>query len=850
MRTSGNSHLTWGAGLFGTITAASQEAFAALPAIAVPPENYVRNLFILALLAGVLIFALMAVFLSRRKVREERKRANIAFEKLNEAQNELSAANAILNAEPLILIRWNSQNRPRLLAHSLFAVVGVPEDHKHVLSFASWIEVEQAGRLQKRLLTLIERGTSFDMTLQTRAGGLLEAYGLTAGGRALLKFRDLAGERRQKAELEAEKAKLDEQVEAMHTLLDAFPSPVWLRDRVYRLKWVNEAYLREVNAPSRETVYEQQIELLERRQCDMVRAVIERQESFHDKMHTVVGGDRRMFDLIALPLGKNSGGIAIDVGAEETAQNVLERHIKSFDLTLDRVSTAVAIFGDDHRLNYYNQAYKDLWSLDAEWLDSHPALGDVLDRLHFARRLPEEVDYREWKTRQLDFFNIGGTQERTWHLPGSRTLSVMAHKGPDGSVTYLYEDETERLDLESRYQALTDVQRETLDALREGVAVFAQNGRLHLFNPAFVKIWRLNIRDLEKAPHINEIIEKFNILYEDAGFWRSVKSTVTAIDETRQSTSERLLRPDGSVLEFTGVPLPDGASMLTFADITDVELAERALIERNEALEAADKLKNAFISHVSYELRTPLTNIIGFSEMLASEVVGPLNEKQRDYLGDISASSETLRSIINDILDLATIDAGTLELQVGPVDIEEITASAALGVRDWMKRSQIELKVVVEPDVETFIADGRRVTQVIFNLLSNAIGFSSPGDKITLKAEKDDDMIAFSIEDMGCGIPEEYQKTVFDRFESRPQGSQHRGAGLGLSIVKSLMKLHGGDVDLQSKEGVGTRVTVRFPIAGRTPRATESISRIMAAREDEMDAALEEAMVTPLKSAS
>jgi len=115
-----------------------------------------------------------------------------------------------------------------------------------------------------------------------------------------------------------------------------------------------------------------------------------------------------------------------------------------------------------------------------------------------------------------------------------------------------------------------------------------------------------------------------------------------------------MVRPDGSVIDFTAVPLPDGATLVNFADVTASKRIERALAERNEALVEADRLKNQFISHVSYELRTPLTNIIGFSELLSSPRAGELNQKQREYVSDISSSSKTLLSIIDDILDFAT----------------------------------------------------------------------------------------------------------------------------------------------------------------------------------------------------
>jgi signal transduction histidine kinase len=486
----------------------------------------------------------------------------------------------------------------------------------------------------------------------------------------------------------------------------------------------------------------------------------------------------------------------------------VETRFRSFD----RLATAFAVFDAGQRLTHFNQAYVGLWQLDTDWLASHPRDGEILDRLRQARRLPEKADYRDWKRSWLACYGSNAQVEDRWHLPDGRTLHVVADSQGEAGVTYLYENVTERLSLESRYNALIEVQRETLDTLREGVAVFGPNGRLRLYNHAFATIWRLNQRQLDGEPHIDEIIACCRVLYDAPEEWERIKEAVTAIVAARHADERQFDRADGSVVSSAVLPLPDGGTLLTYVDVSDSKKAERALIERAEALEAADRLKTAFISHVSYELRTPLTNIIGFSELLASPVPGPLTDRQRDYLNDIRLSGRTLLAIIDDILDLATIDAGTLELKLSTVKVKDVIEQAVQGVAERLKQNDVELDIEIEPGTAEFTADGRRVTQMLYNLLSNAIGFSEGGGKIALKCGRQNSMIAFAVEDQGVGIPEDYQQAVFDRFESRSHGSRHRGAGLGLSIVKSLAELHGGSVTLDSAPGRGTRVTVLLPL--------------------------------------
>ena len=209
-----------------------------------------------------------------------------------------------------------------------------------------------------------------------------------------------------------------------------------------------------------------------------------------------------------------------------------------------------------------------------------------------------------------------------------------------------------------------------------------------------------------------------------------------------------------------------------------------------------------------------MTNIIGFSELLASPRIGDLNPKQREYLNDITVSSRQLLSIIDDILDLTTIDAGALELQQTPIQVRPVIDAAILGVQDRANRAGLQIRVSVDEAAHDFVADESRLRQVLYNLLSNAIGFSQAGGIIALDCWAENGMIAFAVEDQGVGIPKEHQKRVFERFESRSQGSSHRGAGLGLSVVKSLVDLHGGNMVLQSEPEQGTRVTVRLPANG------------------------------------
>ena len=389
---------------------------------------------------------------------------------------------------------------------------------------------------------------------------------------------------------------------------------------------------------------------------------------------------------------------------------------------------------------------------------------------------------------------------------------------------------------------MTRVQRETLDHLSEGVVVFGSNGRLRLFNPAFAGLWRLDEATLATRPHISQVLAQLGELHDDPTTWSRLKGAVTGLADNRDRLAGTIERRDGMVLEYSSVPLPDGATLVTFVNVTDTVNVERALVEKNEALEEADHIKTDFVGLVSYELRSPLTNIVGFSHLLSDQArTGPLNDKQRDYTQHIMSSSQALMAIIDDILDLATIDAGIMRLELTPVDLAETLAGAAEGIKDRLSANALTLVTDVADDLGTVLADEKRIRQVLFNLLSNAVSFSTEGGRVTIRARREGETVTLTVSDDGVGIPEEQLRQVFDRFYTRRRGPHRGGAGLGLSIVKSFVELHGGTVSIISTEGRGTEVTCRLPLppardAGTsaddaTPNAADGGAALSAAGE-------------------
>jgi signal transduction histidine kinase len=764
----------------------------------------------LALTLGVVLFAVVT---SIMLVRTRQRAATAEIASRNEIGTltaEIDRVNALLLSEPQIVVAWAAgSDEPDIVGD--VTIVTLSTMPQRVLAFGSWLPADQAQIMEQAAARLRATGEGFAMTLNTLGGKSIEAEGRAIGGRAVMRLRDVSGIKGELAALTTRHDGLLNDMTALRTLIDSLPFPVWARDREGRLDFVNAAYASAVETKEPTEAVERNLELLDRSAREEAARMREGGQPYRGRVPAVVAGARRIFDVVEVPTRSGSAGVGIDATEVESVRAEMARMVDAHRRTLDQLATGVAIFGADQTLRFFNAAYRVLWDLDGAYLEHGPTDSALLDRLRAARKLPEQQDFRTWKNQLHEAYRALEAKEDLWHLPDGRTLRVVTTPNTEGGVTYLFDDVTERLDLERRFDALIRVQGETLDNLAEAVAVFASDGRLRLHNPAFQQLWKLPAEALGERPHIEAVIAWCAPLQPEDQTLRALRQAVTSIGQ-RDAVKGRLERRDGSVVDLATLPLPDGATLVTFQDVTDTVNVERALRERNEALETADQIKIDFLHHVSYELRSPLTNIIGFAHFLGDPMTGPLTDRQSEYLGYITVSTNALLALINDILDLATIDAGAMMLNLGPVDIRKTMEGAAEGIRDRLIKDHISLDIESPSDIGMFAADERRVRQILYNLLSNAVGFSPANSTIRLRAQRNETSIVFSVTDQGPGIPPEMKNRIFDWFETHPLGSQHRGAGLGLSIVRSFVQLHGGSVEIESAVGQGTTVTCAFPI--------------------------------------
>ncbi|MFD0916896.1 ATP-binding protein [Pseudahrensia aquimaris] len=769
-----------------------------------------------AIVCGAFSFAMMAAtWLIRERRRLEKEQSALGLE-LADLKSRHERAQALLDVPDQRVIIWSNWDEQPVSRGTLPEMAGTPRDIASFIDFESWMNPASVTSFMQAVARLRERAEGFDLTVDSRDGGILEVQGRASGSHAFVRFIALSGDRAALASLEAQHTRMLQTTDLMRALLESVPMPVWLREDGETISWANRAYLQAVDAESLDTVCEHSIELLDAAQREEIASQRKQDKvhafaRFNGRMPATLSGDRRTVDVNEVTYGNGSAGMAVDMSEVEQIKSSLRRTTDGHAQTMNQLATAVAIFDEQRRLTFFNQAFQDLWKLDDRQLSGEPDNATLFDTLRAEGMLAEQPDWSKWRNGLLKVYSDTQPQEHWWHLPDNRTLRVIANPHEQGGVTWVFENITEKLEMESRYIALTQVQGETLDHLTEAIAVFASDGRLKLSNPSFQNLWNLADEEVAAGTLISQIAHHCIRSSANDGAWQRLVTAVTGVDDRRTAIEGRMMNALGNTLDYAMVPLPNGQNMISFVDVTASVNMETALTERNEALTAAERLKNAFIEHVSYEFRAPLTNIIGFTDMLAEEIHGPLNDKQKEYVGHVASSSSVLHSLVDNMLDLATVDAGIMQLELDTIDLRETLRGAVASVRDLLRETGVRLHMRAPPEPVSFVGDSTRIQQILFNLLNNAVRFSPEGSEIKLEASDDIESVTIRISDAGPGIPEDKRDAIFERFEAKAHSGASRGAGLGLAIARSLAELHGGTIQLDEGVTEGASFVCRFP---------------------------------------
>jgi signal transduction histidine kinase len=586
-----------------------------------------------------------------------------------------------------------------------------------------------------------------------------------------------------------------------------------------KLGLVNSSFVHAVEANDASEVIERGFELVDEEGENSAAATARKAQEtgriVSQMQPAILRGERRMLRIVNVPLSTGAvAGFAVDVQDLEDARTELSRHMESQRELADRMTAGTAQFEADRTLSFFNRPFAVMSQLDPEWLAEKPEFDRVLERMRDNHRLPEVRDFPAWKNERRDWFTSAEeVVEEEWSLPNGDHIRVVAQALPDGGLRLFLEDRTEQLRLASARDTLLRVRAATFDNLFEAISVFASDGRLYLWNRRFLEDWELDEEWLAEHPRVDELVPAMARKLVNPTAAAQIREMVRQTTNERQSSNGRISMTDGRHFQFAAVPLPDGNALFTMVDVTASTRIEAALRERATALEEADRVRTDFVANMSYELRTPLTSIGGFAELLAGGYAGKLSAKGDDYVSAILESVDRLSKLINDVLDLTTADTRGIALERERVDVAGLCRAAMETGRARAAEKAQKLEGEISPDAGFVFGDARRIRESIEHVLANAIAYTDRKGRIVLTAGGDAENAIIRIADNGSGIAPEDMPRVFDRFDRVVEAGVRGEAalGLGLPLTRQFIEAHGGTVELQSKKGKGTTVTLTIP---------------------------------------
>ena len=474
----------------------------------------------LALTLGILCFAVVTAILL---VRTRRRLAEVELATHDDkigSRAAIDRAYALLLSEPQILIAWSPDtDQPETIGDpTLVASADAPH---RVLAFGTWLEPDVAQSMERSVDALRARGVSFAMTVTTQEGRVIEADGQVVGGRAILRLREVTGIKYELAELSARHQKQSDDTVALRALIEALPSPVWARDDAGQLVYVNQAYARAVEAKDGAEAVERGVELFDRAARTELFRAHEAARSYAGRLPAWWRAAAELRRAHRSDRARFSAGIGIDATEAETMRAELDAHGR-------RPPPHARSARDRRRHLRRRPGSRSTTRPTGRCGTSTPASSTrrrpiPRSSTSCAPRAscPSSAISAQWKPHLHEAYRAIEAKQHEWHLPDGRTLRVVTTPNPEGGVIYLFDDVTERLDLERRFDALIRVQGETLDNLAEAVAVFGSDGRLRLLNPAFARMWKLDPARWPNGPHIEAVMQLVPAASGDDPIWQA-----------------------------------------------------------------------------------------------------------------------------------------------------------------------------------------------------------------------------------------------------------------------------------------------------------------------------------------
>lgn len=772
--------------------------------------------FFCALIFLFCVGVLCALFRVRRRLAEADERLNLRDETLESFPDGYY----LWQYDSIGFIRETYCSRRLAVMTELAEGTASPFD-----SLLERFSPESANLLSESLNTLREDNDPFILELQYKTGGrrfVAKGFRIHPSHHDtvadIIWIREITRTTQKNLSLTNRVQELEKETALFRNVFDSFPFPVWLRNEDLQLALCNSAYAKAVQAESaeqalllgKELVYEKSP-----REAKVLAATARAGgKEKKTREYVVLEGKRRWIEASEIPLPaqypfKNKTmGFVRDITREQELRDSLQQHISSHNGVLEHLKTAIAVFDAEMRLQFYNTSFLNLWDLDEDELDGSPTYSHVLDMMRAKRRLPESRDFNAFKMREIKFFSsLVSTTEDVLHLPSGVTLRRMLTPHPMGGLLITYEDVTGHLTMERSMTVLNETQFTVINHLREAILLFGRNERLRLANTAYLNLWQISEPDFNRSQlSITDVLEKQKPFFENEDNWESVKEQLLGVITSHTGDLCQILRPDGKVLEFTAIGLPDGGIFVSFLDVTEEE-KQSSLVEEKETLLSrfkqttvqAEKLRASFLEQMSHEITPQLSVLTETAEKLING-----NEKsrkrQKAFLQTISDTSTELKTLFKDLADLALIETGSAVLELNTVDIRILLSGILKIVQEQAKNKDVMLSLNCPADTPLLVADQKRLKQVLFYLMTNAVSAAFKGGTVLLDVETKDRNLVISIEEQSLDVKNESDAVNFAVQD-----------GFSFVLIRNFIEMHGGTLAVSDKKGT-KKTQIYLPI--------------------------------------
>lgn len=607
----------------------------------------------------------------------------------------------------------------------------------------------------------------------------------------------------------------------IENILNTLPIYIWQRDIDLKIKYCNKKYADALET-SVASVIQSNLNLpmmKKNKGASLEQLAMASGKPQTIRKHAIINGSRRLLELTEVPMTSKSQqiGYAIDVSEEERLLKEYDKLKIQTNETFNYISVPIAIFDANTNLIFANNAMLKLFDLNEAYVSSSPNFSQILDKLMEERKLMDVDDYQKFKQKLLNYFRDVVAPIYTFtHIPNGKSLNIMISPNYGGGLIFVFEDITEKLTIEREYNALSAVQKETLEHLHEGILVFGMDNRLRMINPSTRNIWTIpfdkNIEDM----HIKDFFTISMDTFESDHEKESWISQVINMSEQRKETTGILTFKGKINIDYAYVPLPDGMNLIRFVDITDRAKLEKALVEKTETMQQISNLKSSFIANMSYELKSPINTITGFSEILINQYFGSLNEKQTEYCSSIISSANKLSEMIDILLNLSHIEAGKSKMQYADILISDLFTELINMFVDNINDKKINITTSITASSNTLYIDVNSIKQMLFQMFSMVIKTTQIGGTISLDvidSQNTPNYVDISIKHTGVGMPPEQLDRIRDLLlnDKDIKNVASSTSDFLLLFANHVTRMHNGKLIVNSKQNEYTEIIFRIP---------------------------------------